>query len=190
MAKSTAQKVKVGIFVVVGTVLLISALYFIGKQKFMFNKSNHLYAVFENVNGLQLGNNVRYSGINIGTISKIEMTAIGKITVQMSVEEKTASFIKKDALASIGSDGLVGSMVINIVPGKDLQAASIATGDTIQTINQVSTDDMLSTLNKTNENAALLSADLLKITKQILDGKGTVGTLINDTILAQNIQQT
>lgn len=118
MIKSTSQSVKVGIFVVVGTILLIVGLYYIGKQKFIFSKNFELYAVFTNVNGLQLGNNVRYSGVNVGTISEIEMTEVGKITVIMSVEEKTAIFIKKDAIAAIGSDGLVGSMVLNIMPGK------------------------------------------------------------------------
>lgn len=189
MAKSTSQTVKVGIFVVVGTVLLIFGLYFIGKQKFLFSKNFELYAVFENVNGLQLGNNVRYSGINVGTVSKIEMTKVGMITIQMSVEEKTASFINKDAIASISSDGLVGSMVVNIIPGTDEKAKNVISGDTIRSKNKISTDEMLDVLNKTNENAALLSVDLLKITDQILGGKGTIGVLINDTIMAENVQQ-
>lgn len=187
MAKSTSQKIKVGIFVIVGTALLISALYFIGKQKYMFTKNIQLYAVFDNVNGLQLGNNVRYSGINIGTVNEIEMTEGGMITIQMSVEEKTAQFILKNAIASIGSDGLVGSMVVNIAPGQNKKAVKVVSGDTIQSFNKVGTDEMMSTLNTTNENVAILSGDLLKITSQIMQGKGTVGTLINDTILAQNI---
>jgi phospholipid/cholesterol/gamma-HCH transport system substrate-binding protein len=190
MSKSTSQTIRLGIFVVIGTVLLIGGLYLIGKQKFIFSKNIELYAVFENVNGLQIGNNVRYSGVNVGTVNQIEMTEVGKITVQMSVEKKTASFIKRDAVASIGSDGLVGSMVLNILPGKNPQEKEVVSGDTIQSQGKTGTDEMLATLNKTNENAALLSADLLKITKEILEGKGTIGTLINDTVLAQNVRQT
>src|SRR5690554_6561287 len=91
MAKSTSQKIKVGIFVVVGTIILIGALYSIGKRQHIFSKTTQIYAVFGNVNGLQIGNNVRYSGINVGTVSKIEMAQVGKITIQMSVEEKTRS---------------------------------------------------------------------------------------------------
>jgi phospholipid/cholesterol/gamma-HCH transport system substrate-binding protein len=190
MSKSTSQTIRLGIFVVIGTVLLIGGLYLIGKQKFIFSKNIELYAVFENVNGLQIGNNVRYSGVNVGTVNQIEMTEVGKITVQMSVEKKTASFIKRDAVASIGSDGLVGSMVLNILPGKNPQEKEVVSGDTIQSQGKTGTDEMLATLNKTNENAALLSADLLKITKEILEGKGTIGTLINDTVLSQNVRQT
>jgi len=190
MIKTTSQTIKLGIFVVIGTILLIVGLYFIGQQKFIFSKNFVLYAVFENVNGLQLGNNVRYSGVNVGTITKINMIEVGKITVQMSVQEKIALFIKKDAIASISSDGLVGSMVLNIIPGKDLQAKAVISGDAIQSQIKTGMDEMLNTLNTTNQNAALLSSDLLKITHQILEGKGTVGRLINDTIMAQNIKQT
>ncbi|EGV44503.1 MCE family protein [Bizionia argentinensis JUB59] len=189
MGKSNAQKIKVGIFVVVGTLLLIAALYFIGSKQQMFSKNIEIYATFSNVNGLTLGNNVRYSGVNIGTVSNIEMVNEGNIRVQMIVEEKTSKFIKKDAIASISSDGLVGSMVVNIVPGKDETARQVVSGDTIQISSKASTDEMLSTLNKTNENAALLTADLLKITNQIVEGKGTLGALVSDSLMGKDIRQ-
>lgn len=183
MSKSTTQKIRVGIFVVVGTIILVSALYFIGSRQHIFSRNIQLYSVFENVSGLQIGNNVRYSGINVGTVTGIEMKEVGKITIEMTVEEKAAYFIKKNAEASISSDGLVGSMVVNIVPGKEQESPNVVSGDFIQSATKVGIDDMLSTLDKT-------SADLLKITHQILEGKGTIGTLISDTIMAENIRQT
>ncbi len=189
MGKSTSQKIKVGVFVIVGTVILIVALYFIGSRQQMFSKKIELYGVFDNAGGLQLGNNVRYSGVNVGTVSGIEMVQEGKIIVEMSVEEKTAFFIKKDAIASISSDGLVGSMVVKILPGKDERTTRVVSGDTIQVLTKVSTDEMLSTLNKTNENVALLSANLVKITNQIVEGKGTLGALVSDSLMAKDIRQ-
>lgn len=183
MAKSKSQKVRVGIFVVVGTILLVGALYFIGSRQHIFTKNIQLYAVFDNVNGLILGNNVRYSGINVGTVTKIEMIEVGKITIEMTVEEKAAYFIKKNAVASISSDGLVGSMVVNILPGNQGDEANVVAGDYIQTSNKVSMDDMMGTLSETSDN-------LSKITNQILLGEGALGVLINDTIMAKNIQQT
>ncbi|MBK5214314.1 MAG: MCE family protein [Flavobacteriaceae bacterium] len=189
MGKSTSKKIMVGVFVVVGTILLVAALYFIGNKQHLFSKNIELYATFGNVNGLTLGNNVRYSGINVGTVSKIEMIDEGTITIQMLVEDKTSRFIKKDAIASISSDGLVGSMVVNIIPGKDEVAKQVVSGDTIKSYSRIGADDMLSTLNTTNENAALLTSDLLKITNKIIEGKGTLGALVNDTLLAQDIRQ-
>ena len=189
MNKSTSQQIKLGVFIVIGSVLLIIALYFIGNRQHLFTKNITIYAVFENVNGLQLGNNVRYSGINVGTVSKIEMNDSAKIIVEMNVEEKTGKFIRKDAIATIGSDGLVGSMVINILPGK-LRLSNVVSGDTINSYSRIGADDMLSTLNVTNENAALLTADLLKITNKILEGKGALGLLITDSTLTRDIRQT
>lgn len=180
---ASSKKVRVGIFVVVGTIILVGALYFIGSRQNMFSKNIELYGIFNNVSGLQLGNNVRYSGINVGTVTAIEMTEVGKITVKMAVQEKLAYYIKKDAVATISSDGLVGSMVVNIIPGKEKEGPSVVSGDIIQSATNVGIDDVLSTLDKT-------TADLLKITHQILEGKGTIGVLISDTILAQNIQHT
>jgi phospholipid/cholesterol/gamma-HCH transport system substrate-binding protein len=66
MAKPATQKVKVGILVIVGTLLLIDTLYFIGRQQSIFGNNIKLYAIFDNVNGLQIGNNVRYSGTLFG----------------------------------------------------------------------------------------------------------------------------
>lgn len=189
MRKSTSQKAKVGIFMVLGTLILIVALYSIGKRQHIFSKNIQLYSVFANINGLQVGNNVRYSGVNVGTVSKIEMTGEGKINVQLAVEEKTAFFIKKDAITSISSDGLVGSMVVNIIPGKNELTEKVSNGDTLQSYSRIGAEDMLSTLNTTNENAALLTSDLLKITNKILEGKGTLGALVSDTLLAQDIKQ-
>lgn len=187
--KSATHKTRVGLFVVLGTLVLVAALYFIGNRQHIFSKNIKVYAVFQNVNGLQLGNNVRYSGINIGTVGKIEMIDEATIVVQMMVEEKTGAFIRKDAIATIGSDGLVGSMVVNILPGKE-NLLAITSGDTIPTYSKIGADDMLSTLNVTNENAALLTADLLKITNKILNGEGALGTLITDSLLSKDIQLT
>ena len=189
MNKSSSQKTRVGLFVVVGTLILVAALYFIGNRQHIFSKNIQVYAVFQNVNGLQLGNNVRYSGINVGTVGKIEMVNEATIVVQMMVEEKTGAFIKRDAIATIGSDGLVGSMVVNILPGKE-NLRAIVSGDTIPTYSKIGADDMLSTLNVTNENAALLTADLLKITNKILEGEGALGALITDSTLTKDIRAT
>ncbi|MCH4822950.1 MlaD family protein [Gramella lutea] len=189
MEKTTSQKIKLGVFVVTGMLILIAALYFIGNRQHIFTRNIPVFAEFENVNGLQIGNNVRYSGINVGTVSKIRMLEESRILVQMMVEESTGSFIKKDAIATIGSDGLVGSMVVNILPGNQ-NLAAIIPGDTIATYSRIGADDMLSTLNVTNENAALLTSDLLKITNKILEAKGTLGVLVSDSLLAKDIKIT
>ncbi len=189
MKKTASQKLKLGVFVVVGTLLLIAALYSIGNRQNLFGSNIIIFTQFKNVNGLELGNNVRYSGINVGTVSKIRMISDNQILVEMLIQEKIGKHIKKEAVATIGSDGLVGNMIVNIIP-RESKKPPVISGDTIQSYSKIGTDDMLTTLNVTNENAALLTADLLKITTEIIEGKGTIGLLINDSIMANDLKRT
>ncbi len=189
MEKTTSQKIRLGLFVIIGLLIFILAIYFIGNKQQMFGKTEHLKAVFTNIGGLQLGNNVRYAGINVGTVQEITMINDTAIRVDMIIDKSIFKNIKKNAIATIGSDGLVGSMIINIVPGKGV-ADFVEANDVITSFNRIRSDDMLTTLNTTNQNAALLTADLLKITKEITEGKGTVGILINDTVMANDLKKT
>ena len=189
MEKTTSQKIRLGLFVIIGLFLFVIAIYFIGDKQKMFGQTNHLKAVFNNVSGLQLGNNVRYSGVNAGTIRSINMINDTIIEVDMLIDKDIFHHIKKDAVAIIGSDGLVGNMIINIIPGKGAQPV-VAPGDQIATMKRVQTDELLSTLGVTNQNAATLTADLLKITKEITEGKGTMGLLLKDSIMSEDLKQT
>src|SRR6478736_5095986 len=118
MEKTTSQKIRLGIFVIIGLALFIVTVYFIGQKQKLFGGTNDLYTVFNNVNGLELGNNVRYSGVNVGTVSEIIMINDTTIKVTMMIDDAIFHHIKKNAIATIKSDGLVGNMIINIVPGK------------------------------------------------------------------------
>lgn len=189
MEKTNTEKIRLGVFVLAGITIFIIAIYFIGNKQNMFGKTTPISAIFNNVNGLQLGNNVRYAGINIGIVKNIEMINDTMIKVDMAIETKILPHIKKDAIAAISSDGLVGNMIINIIPGK-VVAAPIQPNDVIQSFNKVRTEDMLKTLSITNENAAILTANLIKITRDISEGKGTVGLLLNDTQIANDLKET
>ena len=189
MEKTASQKIRLGLFVIIGLSLFVLTIYFIGSKQQMFGKTESLTAVFDNVSGLQLGNNVRYSGINVGTVRGIEIVNDSTINVEMEIDRTVFPHIKKNAVATIGSDGLVGSVIINIIPGKG-EALPVQPGDIIKSNNRIRTDDMLSTLNVTNENAAQLTADLLKITNDINKGKGTIGVLLRDSAMANDLKAT
>ncbi|MFT5847274.1 MlaD family protein [Psychroserpens sp.] len=188
MKKTNSQKLRLGVFVLIGTILFIVGVYLIGQRQNMFKKIFTISAFFQNVNGLQKGNNVRYSGIEIGTVKDITMINDSTIKIDMNIDEKIITHIKKDAIATIGSDGLVGNMIVNIVPGKGISEV-ISNGDIIESYSKIGTDDILSTLNTSTENAAILTSDLLKITNNITKGKGTIGMLLNDTIMAKDLKQ-
>jgi phospholipid/cholesterol/gamma-HCH transport system substrate-binding protein len=189
MEKTDAQKIRLGLFVIIGSLFFLAAIYFVGNKQNMFGNTSNLKAIFVNVSGLQVGNNVRYAGIDIGTVKSIEMINDTTINVAMSIEDKMLTHIKKDAIATIGSDGLVGNMIVNIIPGKG-NAQAVVAGDVLKSYSRASTDEMLKTLDVTNKNAALLTADLLKITNEINQGKGTVGVLLKDSLMSKDLKET
>ena len=189
MEKSTSQKINLGIFVILGSILFITTVYFIGNKKDMFNKTIQISAIFKNINGLQTGNNVRFSGINVGTVKQIVILNDSVIRVDMAIEKEVISHIKKDALASIGSDGLVGNMIINIIPGKK-STEEVSAGDIILSENKTTTDEILKTINSTSANAKIITDNLVRITNQISSKEGTIGMLINDTVMSEDLKKT
>lgn len=188
MEKSLNQVLKLGIFIIVGTILFISGVYLIGEKQNMFGNTYNIYAVFNNINGLKPGNNVRYSGINVGTVKEIVMVSDTVIVVKIAIVKEITKHIKTDAKCAITSDGLVGSMIINILPGHKSDM-NISKGDTIRSFTRIRTEEMLQTLSVTNENAALLTGELLAITKEISAGKGIVGTMLKDTLLTKDLKE-
>jgi len=189
MKSTSGQNLKLGILIVAGLIIFTLGVYFIGDKQNLFGDSITISSVFKNVNGLQPGNNVRYSGVSVGTVKNIQFLNDTAICVDMLITREAGNLIKRSSLATINSDGLVGSMVLNILPDNTQQTRTIKEGDTLESLSQVATADMLNTLSKTNENAALLTADLLKITNSINSGQGLLGDLIKDEQLATNISE-
>jgi len=189
MEKTIKQNIRLGILVIAGTALFILTVYLIGHRQRLFGNTLTISAYFKNINGLILGNSVRYSGVDAGTVNDIEMMQDKSIRVEMAIDKNIMKFITKDAVATIGSDGLVGNMIVNIIPGKDSEPP-VVSGDTITTFSRTSTDDLLNTFNVTNDNAAKLSANLLKITEEILNGEGVLGTLLKDPNITADLKET
>ncbi len=189
MKKNQNKNLLLGVFVVVGVILFTLAIYFIGNEENIFGNNRELKAVFSQVSGLQTGNNVRFAGVTVGTVSGIEIISDTAILVDMSIDSETFRLIRKNSIAAVNSDGLVGSMIVDILPGEDGRVVPVKSGDTIQTLNSTSTTEMLSTLSTTNQNAAQLTEDLLKITNAIIEGEGVLGELLKDREMANDLKQ-
>lgn len=189
MKKDSAKKIRLGLFVSVGLLLFIVGVYFIGQQQKLFSSTFHVRSVFKDINGLQSGNNVRFSGINVGIVESIYQITDSTVQVDMEIEDDTKKFIKKNATATIGTDGLMGNKIIIIMPGKGSEE-EIEDNDLIKTIQPVQMDDILSKLKITTDNAVLITGDLAAITENIREGRGTIGKLFMDTTFAENLDQT
>ena len=189
MAKNIESKIKLGIFVSIGIVLFTVGIYFIGDRQQLFSSTFRIKAVFKDVNGLKVGNNVQFSGINIGTIEKIEIISDTSVSVGIVIEENTRKFIKKDATAFIGSEGLMGNKIMNITPGTN-DEKSIENNNYIKTSIPVNIDDILVKIKVTADNAAIISDQLAEILIQVNSGNGTIGRLLQDSTIADNINET
>ena len=189
MKKKSTNKIKLGIFVSLGLVALILAIYFIGEKQLLFKSTFRLTGVFKNVAGLQAGNNVRLSGISIGTVESISLVSDTTVRVEIVIDESSRKFIKKDAVATIGSEGLIGNKVLVINPGTGGKK-SIENNDVIQTAQPIDVDDIMISLKTTIDNTAFITGDLAKISSNIESGEGTIGRLMMDKTWRQNFQAT
>lgn len=182
-----SKNIKVGVFVLIGTGLLIIALYLIGTKQNLFGSTFELQANFKNVNGLMPGNNVRFTGIDVGTVKSVEIINDSTVNVIMIIEDKVQVFIKKNAVAIVGTDGLMGNKLINI-SSSDINAPIVKNGDTIISINSIGTDAMMRTLDVSNQNIRDITEDIKKIASR-LNKPNTLWTILGDTTVAENLRQ-
>jgi phospholipid/cholesterol/gamma-HCH transport system substrate-binding protein len=182
-------KVKLGLFVAGGFVIFVIAIFLIGKQKNLFDPVFKLTTTFYNVSGLQVGNNIRFSGINVGTVGNINLIDDSTVQVDMMIKKSVQPFIKTDGHAAIGSEGIIGDRVLIITQGSS-EAESVKDEEYISSIEPVETDAIIRSLSVTAGNFEIISQQLAEVMIHINTGNGTLGRLIQDSTIAQNINTT
>ncbi len=188
MDKETRNTLVLGVFVTIGMILLVVAVYFIGSKRNLFSSTFHVYAAFSDVNGLQKGDNVRFRGITVGSVKSITVSSDSIIKVEMIVEQNMKQFIKRKALASIVTDGLMGNKIV-IIRNIDSSSTVIAENDTLKTMHPIDLEDVTRKLRASNDNIVNITSNLSNITDKINKGKGPLGVLLMDTVLAKNIKE-
>ena len=182
-------KVRLGLFVAGGIALFVLAIFIIGKQKNLFNPVFKLTATFYNVSGLQVGNNIRFTGINVGTVDNISIINDSTVRVDMLIRKEVKQFIKADCEVAVGSEGLIGDRLLVITQGSS-DAQIVKEGQELVSNEPIETDAIMASLSVTAGNAELITRDLAEIMSKINSGNGTLGRLIQDTTIANNLTQT
>ena len=182
-------KIRLGLFVAGGLALFVLAIFIIGKQKNLFNPVFKLTTTFYNISGLQVGNNVRFSGITVGTVDNINIVNDSTVRVDMLIRKEVKQFIKSDSKVAIGSEGLIGDRLLVISQGS-FDASLAREGEQLASVEPVETDAIMLSLKVTAENAEVITSELAEIMIKINGGEGTLGRLIQDTTIARNIDQT
>ena len=189
---STLRKkraVIVGIFILVGLGLLITIILVMGGQRKSFARTITVKALFEDVSGLQEGNNIWLAGVKVGTVRNISFNADSRVLVSMSVLSSMQPFIHKDAKAKIGSESLIGNKIVVLTEGSP-QSPVIQSGDILEIQPSMNTEDMMITLQQNNKNLLAITTDLKGLTQGLANGEGSLGKLLHDESLVNTLQKT
>jgi phospholipid/cholesterol/gamma-HCH transport system substrate-binding protein len=186
---NTPQKraVIVGIFVFLGILFLVLGILVIGNLKDTFKRKAEIFTLFDDVGGLQVGNNIWFSGVKIGSISDLQFYGESQVKVGMKIDVKSRPFIHKDAFVKLGTDGLIGNKIL-IIYGGTPQSPSIESGDTLRTEKTFSSEEMINTLQENNKNLFSITSDLKIITGKIAKGEGTMGKLMDDEAVYNHLE--
>ncbi len=183
---SNKRAVIVGIFVFLGLGFLVVGILAIGNLNETFKQKISVIVLFDEVSGLQKGNNIWFSGVKIGVVGRLEFYSQKKVLVEMKIDEKVQQYIRKDAFVKISTDGLIGNKILIIYGGTSL-SPEIAEGDTLGVEKTFTTEDMINTLQDNNNNILAITNDFKLISKKLAGGEGTVGKLLNDEDIYQQL---
>ena len=178
--------VVVGLFIFVGLLLLVTCVLIIGNLHETFKKKTEIVTLFDDVSGLQVGNNIWFSGVKIGTVSSLKFYADRKVKVMMKVEDKAVPYIHQDAFVKLSTDGLIGNKIL-VIYGGTSKRPQISEGDTLRVEKAFSSDEMINTLQANNKNLLEITNDFKIISHKIASGEGTVGKLIGDNSLYSHL---
>jgi len=181
------RSLKLGAFVLGGIVLFLGSVFYLGREGNLFNRTFTISAIFKNVEGLKEGDNVWLSGVKIGMVKRVQIVAEGKVIVNLSLKDKQNEFIKKDATAFVGSDGLVGNKIVIIRPG--VATEIIQDYDTINALSPADTQELLNIAKEVGLNTRAITDDLKLISARLNNGEGIFGELLKDGPMSKDLRQ-
>lgn len=188
MNKRAAKNIKLGVFVSIGILIFIGVVYFVGSNQSLFGATTRVSTIFNNVSGLQVGNNVRFSGINVGTVERIDLVSDSTVRVTILIDNNAAQYIKKDSEATIASEGLMGNKVLSISSGSS-KTAKIEDEDKLPSAEPIEIEAIIADLKVTAGHAKAISGDIEEISTQIKNGEGTIGRLLTDPDLVNSFNR-
>jgi phospholipid/cholesterol/gamma-HCH transport system substrate-binding protein len=190
MNESTNKRaVIVGLFVFIGILFLITGILIIGNLRETFKRKMKVVTFFNDVSGLQKGNNVWFSGVKIGTVKDLRFYGNSQVEVIMNIETKAQQYIHHDSKVKISSDGIIGNRIL-IIYGGSARSAEVQEGDTLEVEKTFSSEDMINTFQENNKNLLSITSDFKTISKKLAAGDGTVGKLLSDNSVYDNINAT
>lgn len=188
MQYNRGKKVRLGLFILLGTLIFVAFFYLIGSSSKLFSKNITLHTTFPHVSGLRSGDHVRFSGIIVGTVSNLLITTDTSVVVDMSVERKMLRFIRKDSKVEIKPEALIGDKMLVIYSGTK-EFGHVKEGDYLETIGSVHLEDVVYQLSGELGKAEIIIKNLVDITDKVNQGDGNLGRILNDSSIAIKLDQ-
>jgi phospholipid/cholesterol/gamma-HCH transport system substrate-binding protein len=188
---------RLGAFIVVTLAVLAAGVFIIGSKEYLFSPTYELKTQFDNVAGLTTGANVEVGGVHSGTVRSIKLprNTRDKVTVVMQLDKSTQDIVKKDSVASIETEGMLGNEYVAVSFGSE-GVAEVQSGDTIGSIPPLQmsallkeASGILDSSQQAIKNTTMATAHLNSVSAKIDSGQGTVGALVNDKELYNNLQR-
>jgi phospholipid/cholesterol/gamma-HCH transport system substrate-binding protein len=189
---------RLGVFIVATLAVLATGVFIIGSKEYLFQSTYQLKAQFKNVVGLAEGADVQVGGVHSGTVTGIELPRKpgDEVTVVVELAKSTHEIIKRDSVASIQTEGLLGNQFLAISFGSAGQP-DVRNGETIQSVPPLEMADLLMKTNgildssqQAVQNVTMATAHLNSVSTKIDSGQGTVGALVNDKQLYSDLEET
>ena len=183
------RAVIVGLFVFIGLIFFLAGILIVGNLRETFNRKMELVSLFDDISGLQPGNNIWFSGVKIGTVSSLNFHGKSQVEVNMNVAISAQKYIRKDAKVKISNDGLIGNKILVIYGGTE-EFAQVQEGDTLEVEKTFTSEDMINTAQENNKNILAITNDVKAITKKLAAGEGSIGKMLDDSLMYTNINAT
>ena len=182
--KRTKSALQLGIFIASALLLFIVAVYLIGSKQNLFTSTTDVHASFKDIRGLMPGNIVRFAGINIGTVSDIQLESDSSVVVTMTIRDNYTDHIYKNSSVQIGQEGLMGGKIILISSG-DPDTGKVEEGDSLPVAGGLDIQAMIAQATEMLDEARGTVANMRSITGKLDAGDGDIALLLNENHLTE-----
>ena len=190
----TWDQLRVGLVIAVAVLVLGVAIYKLGQSANLFHKRYELIAYVPDANGLREGGSVMVAGQLAGSVRKIEFLPVDADTTRnlrliLAVDDAVREQIRRDSRGKLRTLGLLGDKVFEITPGTP-RARPLVDGDTVSVVQALDYEAVIAQASSAVNDMVALTKDLRVITGGLVKGEGTVGQLLTNRTLYDQLNGT
>jgi phospholipid/cholesterol/gamma-HCH transport system substrate-binding protein len=190
----TWEQLRVTLVIAAAALIIGMAMIALGRAANLFSKRYELVAFLNDANGLRPGGPVMVAGKLSGTIASIEFLPVSadstrKLEFHLSLDTRVREQVRRDSRGGVRSLGLLGDKIINIVPGTP-RAQPLHDGDTLRLEPALDYEALIAHASTAVDELVALSTDVRKLTTNLVNGRGTIGQLLTNRSLYDQLDGT